>query len=213
MMFPGVIAAICLTAIMSAIMSTVAALLMMTGTVLSVDVYKRWLKPDATDKQLLIASRAMIFLVAIVGITIAIIQPPGIFGLVIFAFGVMACAFLPSYVCAIYWKKANATGSMVSMVLGAVTNVVWTAAELETVTMMHPFFIGVIVSCLAMFIFSHFGKPTSKEMEANIDHAKGKRIAPLKVEAAVKKGGSSEAHAVLQHLNSLSYQTAKGFAY
>lgn len=210
-LFPGFIAAIVLTAIMSAIMSTVAALLMLTGTVLSVDVYKRWLRPDATDKQLLLTSRIMILAVAVVGLIIAIVQPPGVFGLVIFAFGVMACAFLPSYVCAVYWKKANAVGSIVSMVTGAITNVVWTAAELEAVTKMHPFFMGLIVSSLAMFIFSRFGKPISDQMKDNMDRAKGKAKISPKLEGAMSKTLVSEGKAVSRHLAVKQYVAQRGF--
>lgn len=211
MLFPGAVAAIVLTAIMSAIMSTVSALLMLTGTVLSVDIYKRWLKPDATDKQLLVASRAMIVAITVIGVSIAILQPPGVFGLVIFSFGVMSCAFLPSYFCAVYWKKANATGSIISMILGGGTNVIWTACNLEAVTFMHPFFIGLIVSSLAIFIFSHFGKPTSLEMMANMDRAKGKAKVAPKLEGSMCKTLASEGKTVSAHLISKDYIEQRGF--
>ncbi|MEG0391683.1 MAG: hypothetical protein RR626_02845, partial [Anaerovoracaceae bacterium] len=67
MMFPGVISAVVLTAIMSAIMSTVAALLLLVGTLASIDFYKRWINPNASDKKVVFISRASIILVGIVG--------------------------------------------------------------------------------------------------------------------------------------------------
>lgn len=212
MLFPGAIAAIVLTAIMSAIMSTVAALMLLTGTILSVDIYKRWLNPNATDKQLLIASRGMICAIAVVGLTIAILQPPGVFGLVIFSFGVMSCAFLPSYFCAVFWKKANATGSMVSMVLGGGTNVIWTAFELEGATAMHPFFIGLIVSVIAMIICSNFGKPTSPKMIENMERAKGTPMVSPKLEGAASKTLVSEGSAVSKYMVSNGYIEERGFS-
>jgi len=210
-LLPGIVAAIVLCAIMAAIMSTVAALLLLTGTILSIDVYKRWLRPAATDKQVVMVSRLMILFVTIVGLIIAIIRPPGVFALVIFAFGTLAAGLLPSYVCAVYWKKANAIGSMVSMVVGSVTDIVWTAANLEGPTKMHPFFMGLILASLAMFICSQFGKPTSDEMKDNIERAKGKARVSPKIEGVMSKTLVNEGRAVSEHLVAKDYLAQRGF--
>jgi sodium/proline symporter len=138
------------------------------------------------------------------------LQPPGIFKLVIFAFGIMACAFLPSYVCAVYWKKANKVGSIASMIAGATTNVIWTACGLAESTALDPFFIGVIVSTVFMIVFSHFGKPTSKGMMDNMDRAKGKRIEPAPARKAARGFAVSEARAISDHVSSHIYVQAKG---
>ena len=212
LMFPGLVAAVVLTAIMSAIMSTVAALLLLVGTLVSIDIYKRWLRPDAPDVRVVLISRASIIIVGIIGITIAIIQPPAVFGLVIFSFGVMASAFLPSYVFAIWWKKANATGSCLSMVLGGGTAFVWTAANLETSTAVHPFLAGVVVSFAAMIIGSQFGKPTSREMKDLVDRAKGtKAKVPPKVQVATSKHLTTENKAVSQFVFSSEFMAERGF--
>ncbi len=199
MMFPDVISAVVLTAIMSAIMSTVAALLLLIGTMISVDFYKRWINKDASDKKVVLLSRASIIIVGIVCIIIAIIQPPSIFGLVIFAFSTMAAAFLPSYFCAVWWKKANATGSCASMIVGAATAIVWTAKDLESTTSMHAFLAGLIPSIIAMIIGSQFGKPTSSEMKDLMDRCRGKRgdVSP-KIHAAASSNLTSENKAVSQ---------------
>lgn len=212
-MFPGVIAAVVLTAIMSAIMSTVAALLLLVGTILSIDLYKRWLKPDATDKQVVLTSKIAIIMVGIVGIVIAILQPPGIFKLVIFAFGVMSCALLPSFFCAIWWKKANATGAATSMIAGGGINFIWTAMKLEVPTKIHPYFIGVILSSICMFVFSHFGKPTAPEMCDLIDKAAAKHIfASAKLEGASSKYLATEGKAVASFIKDSAYLENRGFA-
>lgn len=199
MMFPGVISGIVLTAIMSAIMSTVAALMLLIATIVSIDFYKRWLRPNASDKSVVVVSRATIIVVGIVGITIAILNPPGVFDLIVDTFSFMGCAFLPSYVCAIWWKKANATGSVASMVLGGVTVQVWSSMDLAASTGMHQFFVGFIVSWLAMIIFSHFGKPTSPEIKDLMERAKGKKVTvSKKVQMSSSKHLSTENKAITQ---------------
>jgi len=212
LMFPGIVSAVVLTAIMSAIMSTVAALLLLVGTLWSIDLYKRSIKKDATDKEVVFMSRAAIIAVGIVGITIAIIQPPAVFGLVVFAFGVMAAAFLPSYICAIWWKKANATGSCASMILGGGTAFIWTAMDLEAKTGQHSFLAGVVVSIIAMFIGSQFGKPTTPEMMDLMDRAAAKnaKVSP-KLEVAASKYLATENKAISQFVFSTNYIENKGF--
>ena len=56
-LLPGVLAAIVLVAIMSAIMSTADAQLMLMGTMLGRDIYQRYINKNATDKQLMNVSR------------------------------------------------------------------------------------------------------------------------------------------------------------
>jgi sodium/proline symporter len=204
MMFPGFVAAIVLTAIMSAIMSTVAALLLLTGTVWSIDLYKRGINPGASDKQVVFMSRLSIFVVGVVGITIAILNPPGIFMLVIFSFGVMACSFMAPFFCAIWWRKANATGALASMVLGGGTNLVMTAMGYGD----SAFFAGAIVSIIAMIVGSQFGKKTTPEMIALIDKAAAKnaKVAP-KLQTASSKHLASEGKAIAQFIRSRELTT------
>jgi len=197
--FPGVISGLMMCAIMSAIMSTVAALMLLIATIVSIDFYKRWFRPDASDRSVVVVSKGSIIVVAIIGITIAILNPPGIFSLVIDTFSFLGCSFLPSYVCAVWWKKANATGSVASMIAGAVVVQIWAQGGLDTVTGCHQFFAGIIASGLAMVIGSNFGKPTSPEMCDLVERAKGKKIAvSSKVQVASSKHLSTETKAITQ---------------
>lgn len=200
-MFPGIVSGILLTAIMSAIMSTVASLLLLIGTIISIDFYKRWLRPDASDKKVVFISKASILVVSVLGIAVAILNPPGIFNLVVDTFSFMACAFLPSYVCAVWWKKANGTGSLISMIVGGATVQIWSFAGLDAITGMHQFFAGIILSWVAMIIGSRFGKPTSRDMEDLVERAKGKKanVSP-KVQLASSKHLSTENKAISQFI-------------
>jgi sodium/proline symporter len=209
--FPGIVAAIILTAIMSAIMSTCDAQLMTTGTILSRDIYQRFFKPNATDKELLVISRVMIIVVGLVGITFALIQPPGVFQLVIFSFGVLACSFTVPYVAAVYWKKANASGCIAAMLGGGITNVIWTAGGLETTTAIHPVLAGLVVSIIAMVIFANFGKPVSSEIIDAMDKASGKAYVPKGIQANQSKMLAPEANAVTSFIANTNFLENRGF--
>jgi len=199
--FPGIIAAIVLSAIMSAIMSTSDSMLMQTGTILSRDIFQRF-KKDASDKQLLVVSRLMIFGTGVVGIAVALFEPPAVFGLVVFAFGVLGCSFMVPYVAAVYSKKANKVGAMAAMIAGGGTNFIWTAFELESATAMHPFFAGTIASVLGILIFNRFGPKPSKQILDYIDEAEAAsyKLVPESLESDVSKMLAPEAKAVSQYL-------------
>ena len=74
---------------------------------------------------------------------------------------------------------------------------------------MHQFFAGVIVAFAAMIIGSHFGKPTSPEMQELIERAKGKKIVVSKnVQVASSKHLNTETKAISQFVFHRSYATS-----
>lgn len=202
LLFPGVIAAIILSAVMAAIVTTADSLLMQTGSILSRDVFQRFIKPNASDRELVLASRLMIFSVGIIGAIIALLQPPAVFGLVVFAFGVLGNSFLVPYIAAVYWENANDKGALGAMIGGGITNFVWTSANLETTTAIHPFFAGLIVSVACLFIFNRFGKTNSPDVIKAVRKAKGLKISkvPKGIEINTSKLLAPEAKAVSQFL-------------
>jgi sodium/proline symporter len=70
---------------------------------------------------------------------------------------------------------------------------------MDAVTGMHQFFAGIILSWIAMIVGSHFGKPTSKEMQELMERAKGKKanVSP-KIQLATSKHLSTENKAISQ---------------
>lgn len=156
--FPGVLAAIVMVALMAAVLSTADSLLIQAGSILSKDIYQRFINPNATEKQMMIASRLLVLLVAVVGFIVAVNEPPSIFGIIVFAFGTLGSTFIVPYVAAVYSRNANKVGILASMIGGSITSVIWTAANLDEILKIHSFFAGVIVSVVCYYIFNNFGK-------------------------------------------------------
>ena len=122
---PSFAVGIVMAAVMAAIMSTADALLLQASTIAAKDIMARFFLPAMTERQMVLISRAMVLLIAVAGIGLAIWQPPAVFSLVIFATTVLGSAFVPSYVCAVWWKKANAVGAVCSIIAGSVAAVLW----------------------------------------------------------------------------------------
>ncbi|WP_245831851.1 sodium/proline symporter [Oceanobacillus senegalensis] len=191
--FPGIFAAILLSALMAAIMSTSDSILMQTGTILSRDIYQRLINKKASQEKVVLVSRLCILSVGVVGIIVAIYQPPSIFALVVFASGVLGNSFMVPYIASVYSKKANKVGVMSCMIVGALTNIIWTTATLDAVTGIHPFLAGVIMSIVAMLVGNMFGTPPSEEMQGMVEKAKGPRQIPKNINKNISFDLSPEA--------------------
>lgn len=163
-LFPGIFAALLLSAIMSAVMSTADSILMQAGSILSRDIFQRFINPNASQKTMVLVSRLCILAGGIVGVIVAIYEPPSIFALVVFAFGTLGNTFLVPYVASVYSKRANAMGCLLAMLGGSTTNIIWTSMNLEGATGFHPFLAGLIVSILGMVVGSQFGRKPSESI-------------------------------------------------
>ena len=63
----------------------------------------------------------------------------------------LGSAFVPSYVCAVWWKKANAVGAVCSMIAGSVAAVLWKLCGSDAID---PMVAGIASSTVAMVVGS-----------------------------------------------------------
>lgn len=194
--FPGIFAALILSAVMAAIMSTSDSILMQAGTILSRDVYQRFIDKGASQNKLILVSRLSILLAGVIGIVVAVVQPPKVFDLVIFAFGTMGNAFLVPYVAAVYWRNANKVGVLSAMIAGSVTNVLWESFAWQDVTGFHPFLAGLLVSIIAMVIGNQFGTPPSESVQKVFDESTNAAQLPKNIEQHANRDIGPEARTI-----------------
>ncbi|HXV62577.1 MAG TPA: sodium/proline symporter [Vicinamibacteria bacterium] len=151
---PPAITGIVMAAIMAAIMSTADSLLLQTGSIASRDLYERFLNPRASERQMVLVSRGLVVSIGIIGYFVALVEPPAVAFIVIFATSVLGSAFAPAYICAVWWKKANTPGAIASMVAGAAVSIVWEVAKLADSTTLHPMFAGILASSFTIVVVS-----------------------------------------------------------
>jgi sodium/proline symporter len=151
---PPAVTGIVMAAIMAAIMSTADSLLLQTGSIASRDLYERFINPRASEQQMLWVSRACVLAIGIIGYLVALVEPPAVAFVVIFATSVLGSAFAPAFVAAVWWKKANTPGAIASMVAGATTAVFWELAGLAVTTTLAPVTVGLTASTVAIVVVS-----------------------------------------------------------
>lgn len=153
-LLPVAATGVIMAAIMAAIMSTADSLLLQTGSIAARDLYERFINPGATERQMVRVSRVLVLAIGIAGYFVALLQPPTVFGIVVFVTSVLGSAFLPAYVCAVWWRRANTPGALASMVAGAGTAFLWQLGALEAATGLHAMLAGLLSSTASMIIVS-----------------------------------------------------------
>lgn len=117
---PAAVGALALAAIFSAEISSADAILFMLATSLSEDIYKRFIRPDASDRQVLFMARVAAVAGGVLGIALAIVLPSVIGSLSIFYTLMTVSLFVPLVV-GLYSRgpgTAAALGAMAGGVAG-----------------------------------------------------------------------------------------------
>ena len=153
-LLPAAATGVIMAAIMAAIMSTADSLLLQTGSIAARDLYERFINPNASERQMVWVSRLLVLAIGVVGYFVALIQPPTVFGIVVFVTSVLGSAFLPAYVCAVWWRRANTPGAFASMVAGAGVAFLWQLAGLDAASGLHAMLAGLLSSTASMIVVS-----------------------------------------------------------
>ncbi|HSW36616.1 MAG TPA: sodium:solute symporter family protein [Candidatus Limnocylindrales bacterium] len=110
---------------MAAAISTSLGLLLVLATAVSHDVYKKMLRPGATEAQVIFWSRVIIVGVTAVSALAALGRPAIIVEMVAWAFSIAAATFFPAVVLGLWWRRANAPGALSGMIVGLIVTLAY----------------------------------------------------------------------------------------
>jgi solute:Na+ symporter, SSS family len=114
-----------LAAILAAVMSTVSAQLLVTGSSLTEDFYRLFVKRDASETEVVTVGRLSVVAVAVVALIIAQNPESNVLGLVSNAWAGFGAAFGPVIILALTLRRMTLAGAIAGMVTGAVTVISW----------------------------------------------------------------------------------------
>ena len=176
-MYPAFIAGIFLCAILAASMSTADSQLLAASSAISNDIFKKMIKKDATDKQVLLAGRITVLVIAAIAFCLSLNPNSSIFGLVSYAWAGFGAAFGPIILLGLYWKGITNKGAIAGIIAGGVTVVAWHnfPASWGAIFGLYEIIPGVIMCTLLAVIVSLCDKNKNPEMLE--DFAKYKAMA------------------------------------
>ncbi len=173
-LFPPLIAGLVMAGILAATISSSDSYLLIAASAFSKNLYAGVFKKSASDKQVMLVSRIILVIIAIIGVIIAWDENSVIFKVVSFAWAGFGATFGPAIIFSLFWKRMNRTGAIAGMLTGGVMVFVWKLLlkPLGGVFSIYELFPAFILSCAAIVIFSLLTKEPSKEIQQEFDKAK-----------------------------------------
>lgn len=103
---------------MAAALSTAGGLMISISSSFAHDIYYRIINPQATERKRLLVGRISIVVATLLAGLIALNPPGAITQIVAWAFALATGTFFPALVLGVWWKRANAKGTMAGMLVG-----------------------------------------------------------------------------------------------
>lgn len=163
------IAGIILSAIMAAVMSTLSCQLLVCSSALTEDFYRAFLRPKASQTELVWIGRMMVMLISIIAIVIAFNPDNKVLSLVAYAWAGFGAAFGPVILLSLIWKRMTRNGAFAGIFVGAATIILWkTCLDHSGIYEIIP---GFLFGTIAIIITSLLGKSPSDTMKAQFEKA------------------------------------------
>lgn len=125
-LFNPFVAGLVIAGILAAIMSTIDSQLLVCSTTFSEDIYRTYIRKNASDKEILTVSRLSVLVLSIMGIYMAYNHRDStLLSMVAYAWGGFGAAFGPVILLSLFWPRMTGAGAIAGMVTGAVVVVVW----------------------------------------------------------------------------------------
>lgn len=147
------IGGILIAAILSAIMSTIDSQLLVCSSVVTEDFYRRWLRKDASNRELMLVGRLAVLAVALLAAIIALDPKSSVLGLVSYAWAGFGAAFGPVVLFSLFWRGYSRQGAIASILVGATTVVLWKLSD-QGLFALYEIAPGFLFSSLAGVVFS-----------------------------------------------------------
>ncbi len=150
-LFTPWVAGILLSAILAAIMSTLSCQLLVASSTLTADFYRRLIRKNAGQNELVWVGRLTLLMVAAIAYVIATDPNSGILRLVSYAWAGFGASFGPAVVLSLFWRGMNLKGCIAGMIAGAATVLVWEQFQWFGLYSLVP---GFIISSVAIVLVS-----------------------------------------------------------
>jgi solute:Na+ symporter, SSS family len=160
--FPPVVAAVFIAAILAAIMSTADSVLL-AGVANAVrDIYQQILRPNASDKELLRISTAATVVIGLGALAVTYMVPR-IIDLFLISYAIQVCGGLIPVVGALLWKRGTEQGAWGSFLVGIGFV---TLSTLKVIDIPYDYVVGLIP---ALFVYVSVSLLTGKKKRGRIE--------------------------------------------
>ena len=147
---------------LAAIMSTVDSLLIMSSATIVKDLYLHYIDRNASVEKIKKLSLMTSLGFGIIVFLLSLNPPDLLVWINLFAFAGLEATFFCPIVFGLFWKRANATGAVASMIFGFITFIYLTVCKVSILGM-HNIVTVLFVSSIVFIIGSYVGETTDDE--------------------------------------------------
>lgn len=159
---PPWLAGIAIIGPIAASISTVSSLLIASSSAIVKDLWLHHAEASGVqpaEKTVVSVSQVITLVIGAIVFALSIVPPDVIWKINMFAFGGLETAFCWVLVGALFWKRANKTGALLSMAGGTLAYCVTMAMGFK-IAGLHQITIGITVALVLMIVGSLASKPT-----------------------------------------------------
>ncbi|MBN1222168.1 MAG: sodium:solute symporter family protein [Candidatus Aminicenantes bacterium] len=165
--FPPLIRGFAVAAVMAAVMSTTDALLLACSSAISHDLLGPFIEKRRSRKWGRWMTVAVAWIIGLLAMLFAYSPPKLITEFYSAAIGILSAALFVPTLAGLWWKKANVSGGLASLLLGTF---VYAAVQFMPGTpAMSAILAALPASAFGMWFFSRFGQPNQPEMVREIE--------------------------------------------
>lgn len=169
-LFNPFFAGILLAAVLSAVMSTIAAQLLASSSSLIEDLYARFIQKETSGKQGILFNRIAVLLIAGVSLYFAHDPNSRVLSLVSYAWAGLGASFGPLVLMSLFWKRTTRNGAIAGIIVGGLTVILWKHyVFLGGVFAFYELLPAFIFSMLSIFIVSLLDNPPKQPVIAEFE--------------------------------------------
>ena len=163
------IAGVVLAAILAAVMSTLSCQLLVCSGTLTEDLYKAFIRKNASQNELVWIGRLMVLAIAVLAIILAFNPTSKVLGLVAYAWAGFGAAFGPLIILSLFWKRMTLNAAIIGMIVGAATVILW--KNYMGHLGLYEIVPGFILSLISIIVISLIDKAPSQEVLDRFENA------------------------------------------
>ncbi len=170
----ALLAGLVLAGILASTMSTADSQLLAAASAISQDLMVGSLRLNISEKIKMIAARATVIAIAVLGVVFAWNPDSSVFRIVSFAWAGFGASFGPLMLFSLFWKRTNKWGAMAGMISGGITVIVWHYAQ-GGIFNLYELLPAFVVSSLFIVVVSLITKAPEQEIIDEFEAAKSDR--------------------------------------
>lgn len=121
---PTLVGIIILTVMTAIVISTADSYLLSPSTAFARDIYHRFIRPNAKDREILLVSRLSVVVLGLVAFGLSKLSDQFL-GVALYAYTIYGASITPSLIAALIWPRATTAGAISSICSGTLVTLIW----------------------------------------------------------------------------------------